>query len=474
MQTQQISIQHSLEFKSNKGNFYHQPIFFLGKDQGLTGNRFISLHRIRRSTREDATITAANSNDAALISVTIGSDTGITSITGDVRLRAQSLTAGDRGLTADWGTPDGGTASLTNLSTTSTEYRTPYRITFTKQGTEGNVTVFDTTNDTLARALSITGLPDLGFLNVMGTGVRPKGRSRTGDTTPNGQEGKAEVLTYLYNNMEQQEVWAASGLTGVFDVSFNGLTGALKGKAAGHGITLTEPGGPTSGTVSGWSVGPTEGAFRLDNGGYIDSQASTLFNARDDVTTGMTLMTYVKLHASGTSQSVLQLGQGSTTAFQLKFENGNLVFTNGRSSVSAGSISSASNTMAAGRTFDLNRWYHIAAKIAATGSKSGMSIYVNGEKSVLARCDTTDSVTATTSGGSFQTILATSADLVAMESPASPNLKVGSDSNNLGARVPHDVALTRIFTRPLSDSEIFSNYIATIPSNTVVNNIIVG
>ena len=188
----------------------------------------------------------------------------------------------------------------------------------------------------------------------------------------------------------------------------------------------------------------------------------------------MTLMTYVKLHASGTSQSVLQLGQGSTTAFQLKFENGNLVFTNGRSSVSAGSISSASNTMAAGRTFDLNRWYHIAAKIAATGSKSGMSIYVNGEKSVLARCDTTDSVTATTSGGSFQTILATSADLVAMESPASPNLKVGSDSNNLGARVPHDVALTRIFTRPLSDSEIFSNYIATIPSNTVVNNIIIG
>ena len=61
-----------------------------------------------------------------------------------------------------------------------------------------------------------------------------------------------------------------------------------------------------------------------------------------------------------------------------------------------------------------------------------------------------------------------------MESPASPNLKIGSDSNNLGARVPHDVALTRIFTRPLSDSEIFSNYIATIPSNTVVNNIIVG
>ena len=103
-----------------------------------------------------------------------------------------------------------------------------------------------------------------------------------------------------------------------------------------------------------------------------------------------------------------------------------------------------------------------------------MSIYVNGEKSVLARCNVNDSVTATVSGGSFQTSLGTSADLVAINSPTKPNLKIGSDSNRLGARVAHDVALTRIFTRPLSDSEIFSNYIATIPSNTVVSNIIVG
>ena len=87
MQTQNITIEHSLEFKSNRGNFYQQPIFFFGKDQGLTGNKFISLYRIRRSTNEDGTITAANSSKAALIAVTVGSDTGITSITGDVRLR---------------------------------------------------------------------------------------------------------------------------------------------------------------------------------------------------------------------------------------------------------------------------------------------------------------------------------------------------------------------------------------------------
>ena len=69
MQTENISVEHSLEFKSNKGNFYQQPIFFLGKDQGLTGNKFISLYRIRRSTLEDGSITAAGSNDTALIAV---------------------------------------------------------------------------------------------------------------------------------------------------------------------------------------------------------------------------------------------------------------------------------------------------------------------------------------------------------------------------------------------------------------------
>ncbi len=474
MQTQNITIEHSLEFKSNKGNFYQQPIFFLGKDQGLTGNKFISLYRIRRSTLEDATITAAGSNDTGLIAVTVGSDSGITSTTGDVRLRCQSLTSGDRGLTADWGTPAGGSGSLTNLSTTATEYRTPYRITFTKQGSEGNVVVFDTTNNSFARAITLTGLPDLGSLNILGTGVRPKGKSKTTDTVPNGENGKAEVITYLYNKMEQQEVWTSSGLTGVFDLSYNGLSASLQGKAAGNGITSTEPGGPTSASVSGWSLGPIEGGFRLDNGGYINSVTSNLFNTRDSATTGMTIMTYVRLHATGTSQSILHIGEQSTTAFELKFENGNLVFTNGRSSVSAGSITSASNSMAGGRTFDLNRWYHIVGKITATGSSSGMSIYVNGEKSVLARCNVNDDVTSSVSGGGFQNAVATSADLVAMNSPTKPNLKIGSDSNKLGARVPHDVALTRIFSRSLSDSEVFSNYIATIPSNSVINNIIVG
>ena len=474
MQTEKITIEHSLEFKSNKGNFDKQPVFFLGQDQGLTGNRFISVYRIRRSIFEDASITAVGSPSAALVGLTIGSDNGITSVTGTTRLRSQSLTSGDRGLTAEWGNPAGGSANLTNLSTTSTEYRHPYRISFNKEGNKADVVLFEVGSDRYSRATTIEDLPDLGNLSILGTGIRPKGRSTVGDTTPNGKVGKSEVLTYLYNKMEQQEVWTTTGLTGVFDTSFNGLTGALKGKAAGHGLTNVEPGGAGSATVTGWTVGPIEGGFRLDNGGYIESYASNLFNARNHVTTGMTMMTYVRLHSTATSQSVMHIGEGSATAFEVKFENGNLVFTNGRSSISAGSLTSSSNNMAGGRTFDLNRWYHIAAKITATGSSSGMSLYVNGEKSVLARTITTDSVSATVSGGSFQNTRATSADLVSMTACNSPSLKIGSDSNELGARVAHDVALTRIFTRPLTDSEIFINHIATIPSNTVINKIITG
>ena len=93
MQTENVTIEHSLEFKSNKGNFDKQPIFFLGQDQGLTGNRFVSVYRIRRSTEEDASITAVGSDNAALVGITIGSDNGITSVTGTTRLRSQSLTS---------------------------------------------------------------------------------------------------------------------------------------------------------------------------------------------------------------------------------------------------------------------------------------------------------------------------------------------------------------------------------------------
>ena len=49
-----------------------------------------------------------------------------------------------------------------------------------------------------------------------------------------------------------------------------------------------------------------------------------------------------------------------------------------------------------------------------------------------------------------------------------------SDKDNNGAQVPADISITRVFTRGLSNNEIFQNYIATIPSNAVVESINVG
>ena len=58
-------------------------------------------------------------------------------------------------------------------------------------------------------------------------------------------------------------MWASSGLTGVFDLSFNGLSAAIQGKAAGRvgdpslSAELQTAGsqGAGSGTVTGWTTG---------------------------------------------------------------------------------------------------------------------------------------------------------------------------------------------------------------------------
>ena len=43
MEIKNLTIEYSVEFKSNRGNFNVQPVFTLTKDQGLTADDFISL-----------------------------------------------------------------------------------------------------------------------------------------------------------------------------------------------------------------------------------------------------------------------------------------------------------------------------------------------------------------------------------------------------------------------------------------------
>ena len=316
-------------------------------------------------------------------------------------------------------------------------------------------------------------------MKVMGNGVRPLGKqTETGGTTPTGEEGKAEILTYLYNRMEVQNSWTSSGLTGVYDRSFNGLSGALMGKAAGKGAMQTggDPGAGTA-TVTGWSLGPIEGGFRLDNGGYIKTNRlapnASLFNTRDEATSGMTFMTYARFHATGSTQNIITVaGDETNPAFTLSFkgngeqaDTGLIEFSNYLSSITAGSITASDNTMAGAYPIKLNRWYHIAGKVSAIGDLSGLSLYINGEKTTLAR--STSSVSGTGPA-------AATGNIIAMASPTNPLAFFGSDKAGNGAVVAHDLSLTRIFTRGLSDSEVFQNYIATVPGNITLKSFKIG
>ena len=489
MQTQDFTVEYSVRFKSNKGNFNHQPVFNIINNGGLTGDDFISLYRIRRSTENSLSIEDMSTTGFGLLGMTLGTSAGLTSVSGSSRIRSNSITSGDGGLTADYD-PDaaGGDRDLTNLSVTARD-RFDYRFTTSITNTDRiDITIYDETKGQYINEITLTGMPALGALNFIGTGIRPCGRALTTDDTPDGTTGKSEVLTFLFNRMGQQtpyhtttampEQWTSSGLTGVFDTSFNGLSGTLRGKAAGAGV-MQNSGSAAAGTatVTGWTAGPIEGGFRLDNGGFIEGVTSSLYNTRNILTTGMTVMTYVKFHATGSNQTFLNVA-GNEESLVLKMENGNMVFSNKYSSISAGAITSDTNIMCGGRTFLLNRWYHVTGLIQATGSQSGMSIYINGEKSFLARTISADSASSTVSGGSWQTTLDTSADLVGINEPTNPRLLLGTERDftlsTSGAQVPHDLGITRVFNRPLSESEIFQNYIATIPSNAVIKSIKIG
>jgi hypothetical protein len=305
----------------------------------------------------------------------------------------------------------------------------------------------------------------------------------------NGNAGSADITTYLYNNQDQQQVWTSSGLTGVFDLSFNGLSAAVKGKAAGHGAMQTAGlQGAGSGTVTGWTAGPMEGGFRLDNSSYLEGVTSSLFNTRSHNTTGMTLMTYVRFHATGSNQAFMDIC-GAEDGFKLSMSGGTLCFDNTQSSITAGALTTAAGTVgkstnnqAGAHNVLLNKWYHVAGVVTATGSNSGMRIYVDGNRMQLARTRLIGNVDALTGSvplsgsvsGSVAQGLATEADVIAMPQLTSPRLLMGSDRTLAGANLAFDVALTRVFNRPLSDSEVFQNFIGTIPSNATISNFKIG
>jgi len=504
MQTQNFTVQHTARFLSNKTNFSKQPLFVLTNNLGLTGDDFIAVYRITRghsldsTLRESAAISDTGASNAVsgdgVLGITIGSSMGLTSATGSNRINANSITAG-LGVVNNWTDTNSLSAqvSLTSSLLSTTSEGTQYIITTSMKGTDRIDMVI---NDGLQNSadITITGLPSLSNMKVIGNGIRPKGRQTStyvidATTDMNGAAGSADITTYLYNQQDQQEVWTSSGLTGVFDLSFNGLSAAVKGKAAGHGVMqaagLQSAG---SGTVTGWASGPMEGAFRLDNNSFLEGVTSSLYNTRNDVTTGMTLMTYVRFHATGSNQAFMDIC-GAEDGFKLAMSGGALSFTNTESSITAGALTTAggtvgtsTNNMAGQHSVQLNRWYHVAGVVSATGSDSGMKIYVDGNRMQLARTSLVGNVGALTGSiplsasvsGSQDQTKTTSADVIAMPSLTTPRLLMGSDRTLAGANVAHDVSLTRVFSRALSDSEVFQNFISTIPSNILLDKFKIG
>ena len=499
MQTKDFTTQHTVRYLSNKNNFSKQPLFLLANNMGLTGDDFIAVYRITRGQgfaetfRESAAISDTGAANAisgdGVIGITIGSSDGLTSATGSNRITANSITSAPGQTNADWSAGVAATSSL--LSTTS--QATEYIITMTMKGTD-RIDIIVNDGETNTTDITITGLPTLSDMKVIGNGIRPKGKQNStyvvdAATDMNGNAGSADITTYLFNQQDAQEVWASSGLTGVFDLSYNGLSAAVVGKAAGHGAMQTAGlQGAGSGTVTGWTSGPIEGGFRLDNSSYIEGVTSSLFNTRYHTTTGMTMMTYIRFHATGSAQAFMNIC-GAEEGFKLYMENGGFSFSNNLSSVTAGALTTAAgtvgkstNNMVGQHNILLNRWYHVAGVISATGSDSGMRIYIDGHRMPLARtryasaADAAVSViplSASISGSAVQDN-GGSADVVGMPTLTSPRLLIGSDRALAGAQVAHDVGLTRVFNRALSDSEVFQNFIGTIPSNIELSNFKIG
>ena len=106
-----------------------------------------------------------------------------------------------------------------------------------------------------------------------------------------------------------------------------------------------------------------------------------------------------------------------------------------------------------------------------------MSIYVDGHKMPLARTRLDGDVdvgsvptSGTLSGYTNFVNGAINDNTVAIPKPTSPRLLLGSSRVLAGATVSHDIAITRVFNRALSDAEVFQNFIGTIPSNAVIEN----
>ena len=214
MRTEDFSLQHTMRFLSNKSDFSKQPLFLLTNNMGLTGDDFIALYRITRGQavsgtfRESAAISDTGATNAVsgdgIIGITIGNSDGLTSASGSNRINANSISAAE-GVSAAFSSPAvAATSSLVSITSPGTQYI----VTMTMKGTD-RIDVIVNNGEENAGDITITGLPELSTMNIIGNGIRPKGNQHntmfnSTSADMNGNAGSADITTYLYNNQDPQ------------------------------------------------------------------------------------------------------------------------------------------------------------------------------------------------------------------------------------------------------------------------------
>ena len=388
MKTVDFLVENVVRFGGNSGDYNEQPIYVLTNNRALTGNDFIALYRIRSSFNEA---------ESGSLGLTIGTTGTMTSVTGAKGLYPESITAD---------------------TNTSTANGNQYTIsTVMNKGNRLDVIVNDA--DLPAGDLSLTGLQSLNDLNYIGTGIRPVPDTLATD----GSTGKAQVLLYTYNREE-----LSSSLTSIVDRSGNELLGEIKGTASGDA---------TSGTVTGWSYGASDGGFRFDGASWVESASSSLFNASGQAN-GYSVMTHAKFAATSNS-SLLTIGGSATEVLAIKEKDGVIELTMGAQTLTAGPV-------------DLGKWFHVGVVVESTSaSTSGATIYLNGFSASFS------------AAMNFFPVVNSDTRLI-----------IGKDIGLVASGLTGSISNTRIFNRTLSAQEVALNYFATIPSYIIADSLKIG
>lgn len=460
MEAKNFTLKTKVVFTSNVTSYDKQPVITLINDNSITSGKFISLYRVKKSDIESASITAAiDSGNDGFLGMSYGDGYGLTSATGDKRIKSRSITTMSESLAA--------------LATTG---ETPELTITLVSNTSNDINVLVEEKGYLYEEFTFENMSDNGLYNFIGNGFRPFAdglldADRIQTVTPDGTTANSSlVLQYMYNAMEASgDTFTTSGLTGIYDWSGNSNSASVFGQAAGD-MSNFDIDNAVSGTVTGHTWGPIEGGFKLDGASYIKTtnpSAANLFNVRDESTSGFTIMTHVKFNSTADTD-VVTLHDGTDVLGRIKLSRGAIVFDSTNQpgahldSISAGYIETEGNP-AVTASVPIGKWMHLAATVdsSVSGSITGSRLYINGVPSILA--STNDSTTAATVSADMHDIpVLTDIDTEAL---------IGINTDNTSNALVGTIGLTRIFNRPLSEAQIFENFITSIPGSVVINEI---